>query len=148
VRKDAARSLGAGVVFDPTDADVVARTMELTDGRGVDVAFDAARIGGGASTWEMALAATRPAGTVVSIAVWEHTVEIGLNHLVLTEKHLTGAFAYVDQDFPTVIAMIADHRLPGLELVTSRIALDDVVERGFEELLTNRDAHVKILIEP
>jgi (R,R)-butanediol dehydrogenase / meso-butanediol dehydrogenase / diacetyl reductase len=44
--------------------------------------------------------------------------------------------------------MIADHRLPGLELVTSRIALDDVVERGFEELLTNRDAHIKILIEP
>jgi (R,R)-butanediol dehydrogenase / meso-butanediol dehydrogenase / diacetyl reductase len=87
------RSLGADVVLDPTDDDVVARTVALTDGRGVDVAFDAAGIGGGASTWETALAATRPAGTVVSIAVWEHTVETDLNHLVLTEKHLTGASA-------------------------------------------------------
>ena len=135
-------------MLDPTEDDVIARAMELTNGRGVDVAFDAAGIGGGASTWDAALASTRPAGTVVSIAIWEHTVPTDLNHLVLTEKHLTGAFGYVDQDFPTVIAMMGDGRLPSTELVTSRISLDDVVELGFEELLTNRDSHIKILIEP
>jgi (R,R)-butanediol dehydrogenase/meso-butanediol dehydrogenase/diacetyl reductase len=34
------------------------------------------------------------------------------------------------------------------KLVTARIALDDVVEKGFEELVNNKDVHVKILVTP
>jgi len=34
------------------------------------------------------------------------------------------------------------------KLVTARIALEDVVEQGFEELVNNKDDHVKILVTP
>lgn len=33
-------------------------------------------------------------------------------------------------------------------MITSRIHLDDVVNLGFEELLQNKDNHVKILVTP
>lgn len=33
-------------------------------------------------------------------------------------------------------------------MVTSRIPLEDTVHGGFEELVNNRDSHVKILISP
>jgi hypothetical protein len=31
-------------------------------------------------------------------------------------------------------------------MVTSRIYIDDVVEKGFEQLIHNRDNHVKIMV--
>jgi hypothetical protein len=34
------------------------------------------------------------------------------------------------------------------KMVTSRVALEDVVEKGFEELVNNRDDQIKILISP
>jgi len=33
-------------------------------------------------------------------------------------------------------------------MVTSRISLEDVVAKGFEELVNNRDEHIKIMISP
>ena len=44
-------------------------------------------------------------------------------------------------------------RLPGRfkgydKMVTSRISLEDVVAKGFEELVNNRDEHIKIMISP
>jgi (R,R)-butanediol dehydrogenase / meso-butanediol dehydrogenase / diacetyl reductase len=33
-------------------------------------------------------------------------------------------------------------------MVTSRIILNDVVTKGFEELIHNKNKHVKILIRP
>lgn len=40
-------------------------------------------------------------------------------------------------------------RLPGYkQMVTSRIALEDIVVHGFEELINRKDDHIKILISP
>jgi (R,R)-butanediol dehydrogenase/meso-butanediol dehydrogenase/diacetyl reductase len=33
-------------------------------------------------------------------------------------------------------------------MVTSRIHLDDISEKGFNELATNKDQHIKILVTP
>lgn len=33
-------------------------------------------------------------------------------------------------------------------MVTARISLDDVVQGGFEQLIHNKDQHVKILVSP
>ena len=33
-------------------------------------------------------------------------------------------------------------------MVTARIGLDDVVQKGFEQLIQNKDQHVKILVSP
>ena len=33
-------------------------------------------------------------------------------------------------------------------MVTSRIHIDDIIEKGFNELMTNKDQHNKILVTP
>jgi (R,R)-butanediol dehydrogenase/meso-butanediol dehydrogenase/diacetyl reductase len=33
-------------------------------------------------------------------------------------------------------------------MITGKIELDDIVEKGFEELVNNKDAHIKILVKP
>ncbi len=46
----------------------------------------------------------------------------------------------------------ADHfagNYPGFEkMVTGRISVEDVVSKGFMELIENKDEHVKILVTP
>lgn len=33
-------------------------------------------------------------------------------------------------------------------MITSRIHVDDVVTKGFDELIKNKDQHIKILVTP
>jgi len=43
--------------------------------------------------------------------------------------------------------MMADGKLIGYEkLITGRIRLEDIVEKGFKELINNKDEHIKILV--
>lgn len=46
------------------------------------------------------------------------------------------------------MALMKDDRVNAAELFTSHIFLSDIVEQGFEELVANRDRHVKILVQP
>ena len=40
-------------------------------------------------------------------------------------------------------------RLKGYEkMVTSRISVEEIVEKGFKELVDNKDKHIKILVSP
>lgn len=66
-------------------------------------------------------------------------------------KHITmkGTLIFADSDMEEVIAMMAAGKLAGYEkLVTGRIALDDIVKEGFEELVNHKDEHIKILVTP
>ena len=57
--------------------------------------------------------------------------------------------AYDDTDFAEVVANFVAGKYEGVEsMVTSRIALEDLPEKGFEELVRNRDGHIKILCTP
>ena len=46
------------------------------------------------------------------------------------------------------IAMMADDRFHGELLITGRIRLDDILEKGFRPLVEEKDRHVKILVSP
>lgn len=59
----------------------------------------------------------------------------------------SGALAY-NGEFADVIAFIADGRLDIAPLVTGRIGLEEIVERGFEELVNNKEHNVKIIVSP
>lgn len=57
--------------------------------------------------------------------------------------------SYDDEDFAEVVKDFVAGNYPGVEeMVTSRIHLQDVVERGFEQLIQNKDHHIKILVTP
>jgi len=52
---------------------------------------------------------------------------------------------------PFILAMMADGRIDRnrlSKLIARKIKLRDTVEKGFKELLENKEAHLKILAEP
>jgi threonine dehydrogenase-like Zn-dependent dehydrogenase len=67
----------------------------------------------------------------------------------LKEVHITSSRAYDDVDFKETVAEFVKGSFKGVEkMVTSRIALDDIVEKGFENLVERKDEHIKILVTP
>lgn len=142
-RKAKAAELGADLVLDPRSDDVVAVLADRY-GQGVDVAFDA---GGHAETIQLALASVRPKGRIVNIALWEHPVEFDMFSMLFKESNLTASCAYCN-DHADVIEALASGAIDVRPLITSRIPLEEIVTGGIEELMNNRDAHVKILVHP
>lgn len=64
-------------------------------------------------------------------------------------KHINirSAIIFSDEDFKETMQLLAEGKLVGYEkLVTGRIPLEDIVEKGFKELIHNKDEHIKILV--
>ncbi|MGN7950023.1 2,3-butanediol dehydrogenase [Microbacterium sp. 22215] len=92
-------ALGATVV-DPVNEDLAAAVAALTDGDGVDVAFDAAGAGPAVTS---SLASLVSGGRVVVVAIHERTMEFLPTQLVMAETEIAGALAYLPEDFEAVI---------------------------------------------
>lgn len=57
------------------------------------------------------------------------------------EASFPGSAAY-DRVHPELLAAVGSGKIPGIEdLITRRIALEDLVEKGFNALIHDRDAH-------
>jgi (R,R)-butanediol dehydrogenase / meso-butanediol dehydrogenase / diacetyl reductase len=142
-RKNKALEIGADVVIDPSEEDVVERVSELTDGEGAEHSFDAAGI---QETLQTAMHATRKGGTVTIISIWEGPVELDPNDIVMSELNVGGTICYTPEDFAATISMLRDGSIRTEGIVTERIPLSDAVAGGFEELVDHKDRHVKILV--
>lgn len=144
VRKAKAPGAGATAVIDPNDGDVVEAVMELTKGRGADVAFECAGVD---AVLASAIRATRVGGTVVNLAIWGHNASVAMNDLVFREVSVVGSLAYCN-DHADTIRLIQDGKVDPYQFITGRIGLDDIVEKGFKELIENKEENVKILVQP
>lgn len=116
-------------VSDP-DADVVGAVRELTDGRGVDFAFDAV---GDALVFKQAYAATAKGGTVVVVGLppVEQKLEVRGVSLVLQEKAVIGSFygSMTPRDhLPRLLKLHQDGKLALDELVSHRFKLEEINE--------------------
>jgi (R,R)-butanediol dehydrogenase/meso-butanediol dehydrogenase/diacetyl reductase len=143
-RKVKATVAGADTVLDPRDTDVLSAVAELTEGRGADVAFECAGVDQVLAT---AIRATRVGGTCVNVAIWGHDAPVRMNDLVFREVNLVGSLAYA-HDHPATIAMVAEGKVDPFQFITGRIPLDDIVEKGFHELIDNKEENVKVLVRP
>ena len=144
-RKEKATSTGvADHVLDPSQVDVAAKVRELTDGRGVDVAFECSSVN---VVLDTLLDATRPGGVVVNVSIWGHPATVDMQKLVLKELELRGTIAYAN-DHPATIKLVQDGKIDLAPFITGRIALDDLVSKGFDALINHNDTQVKILVHP
>lgn len=103
MRRRTIAALGATVV-DPVGDDLAASVASLTQGSGVDVAFDAAGAGPAITS---GLASLTPGGRLVVVALHERTMDFLPTQLVMAEADITGSLAYTPADFDAVIAAMA-----------------------------------------
>jgi len=142
-RKEFAIKCGATEVLDPGEVDVVNKVHELTNG-GADVVFECI---GNDKTGPLAVELARSAGRIVIVGIFEKPSEFHFNSLSFTEKELVGSLAY-NGDFGPSIDLVADGRIDIEPLITKKIDIDDIVEKGFEELVNRKDENIKIIVKP
>jgi threonine dehydrogenase-like Zn-dependent dehydrogenase len=146
VRLEMARKMGADVVLDFTQVDVIAEVKRLTGG-GADVTIEAL---GTQQTFENALRCLRPGGTLSSLGVYSGKLEMpydafaaGLGgHRVVTTLCPGGK-----ERMRRLIATVESGRFDPLPLITHRFALDDIVE-AYELFGQHRDGVLKVAIQP
>ncbi|KAJ4392613.1 hypothetical protein N0V91_011345 [Didymella pomorum] len=120
----------ADVVLNPLEEDIGTRCREMTAGEGVDVVFDCA-------------------GNQKGFEAGMDAMQIPFFPFLLKEVTIKCCLAYTDDEFKGVVDAFVAGRFKNLEtMVTSKIHIDDIVSKGFDELVKNRDQHVKILVGP
>ncbi|KAF2624624.1 L-iditol 2-dehydrogenase [Macroventuria anomochaeta] len=137
----------ADVVLNPLHDSIGERCRSLTGGEGVDVVFDCA---GSQKGFEAGMDAVRYRGLYMNIAAWFGSpMQIPFFPFLLKEVTIKCCLAYNDEEFKDVVEAFVAGRFKGLEtMITSKIHIDDIVEKGFDESVANRDQHVKILVTP
>jgi alcohol dehydrogenase len=146
-RLEMARTFGANVTLDVRDGDPVAAIKKLTDGRGVDVAIEAL---GRQETFENALRAIRPGGTLSSLGVYSGKVVAPYEAFYAglgDQRIVTTLCPGGKERMRRLMAMIEHHRVDLSPLVTHHFALDDV-EEAYGVFSEQRKGVLKVALYP
>lgn len=137
-----AARLGADVTI-AADQDVPARVAELTDGRGVDVAFEAV---GAAAPIATAVRSLRKGGALTLIGNVTPRVELDLQAIVTRELSLFGTCAS-NGEYPAALELLARGavRLDGL---ISAVAPLEQGAAWFERLYAREPGLMKVILQP
>jgi S-(hydroxymethyl)glutathione dehydrogenase/alcohol dehydrogenase len=136
-----AKEFGATHTFNGKQENIVERVRELTEGRGVDYAFDA--IGGEQTTLQI-LDAIRPGGVAVIVGMAAMAVRAPVTPYLMAaqEKTLKGTMygsVRPTIDFPRLVELYLDGRLKIDQLVSRTYKLDEINE-GFTAMRTGQVA--------
>ena len=132
---DWARGFGATHTINARELDPVATIQDLTDGFGADVVIDAV---GRPETWKQAFYARDLAGTVVLVGVPtpDMTLEMPMIDFFSRGGSLKSSWygdCLPERDFPTLISLYLQGRLPLEKFVSERIGLEDI-ESAFHKI--------------
>jgi len=147
VRMEMAKRMGADVVLDYTQGDVVGQIQGLTGGRGVDVAIEAL---GTQSTFENALRVLRPGGTLSSLGVYSGKLSVPLDPFAAglgDHKIVTTLCPGGKERMRRLIELVRQGRLDLTPLLTHTFSLGSITEAY--RVFGGREAGViKVAIRP
>jgi alcohol dehydrogenase len=122
-RLESARRFGADTTINNGSEDALARVMELTDGLGADVAFEAVGV---PETFELAAELIRPGGRVANIGVHGQAASLHLEKLWIRDVTITTGL--VDTfSIPQLMRLIASGRLDPSLFATHRFTLGETM---------------------
>ena len=142
-----ARRLGANITLNTKDGDPVPEIKRLTGGRGVDVAVEAL---GRQDTFENALRAIRPGGTLSSLGVYSGKLVAPYEAFYAglgDQKIVTTLCPGGKERMRRLMAMVENRRVDLTSLVTHRFALDDIQE-AYDLFSHQRDGVLKVALYP
>jgi L-iditol 2-dehydrogenase len=142
-RLDLARQLGADIGLNSIATDVISEINELTDDRGVDVAFEAVGITHSVKT---ALAGVRKGGTVTLIGLLSPMVDLPFQSVVTREITLYGSCASRGE-YPACLDMIARGAINSDPLISAAAPLSEGVA-WFKRLYAKEKGLIKVILVP
>ena len=130
---EAVKAFGVTATINSMTQDAREEVLKLTNGRGVDVSFEALGI---PSTWSTALDVLADGGRMVPIGLGagRQTAEVEINRTVRRSQSILGSYgARTRQDLPAVVDLAARGVINYDDLVTRRFSLDEAAA-GYEAL--------------
>ena len=147
VRAKMAKRMGADVVLNHLEHDVIAEIKRLTDGKGVDVAIEAL---GTQATFENALRALRPGGTLSSLGVYSGKLSVPLEPFAAglgDHKIVTTLCPGGKERMRRLMELVRHGKLDLTPLLTHTFPLDRITE-AYELFGNRRDGVIKVAIRP
>ncbi len=143
-RQALAQSLEVAELIDPTSTDVVAEIKDRTAGIGVDAVIECS---GNEKALQTAISSVRKAGIISQTGL--HTAPASIEPMVLSEFDISlrGTWCYPVTDWPRIIDLIGNKGLPVEKVVTAKIGMDQIVQEGFEVLLSPTGEMAKVLVQ-
>lgn len=141
-RLETARALGIDHTVDVQREDVAALVASVTQGRGVDAAFECSGSLPGVRT---AMAQLKKMGRLVQVGLTKPALEIEYSLLTAREIALIGTFGHRWESWETALRLIADGKVRTAPLITHRFPLD-----AWEEAFRVAEAQegIKVLLYP
>lgn len=140
VRITGAQQMGF-TVLDAADEHLVSNVLELTDGRGGDIVFEAT---GHPSVAPYLTELVRIRGQIVQVGIFKEPVPLDMRTLNFHEVDVIGARVYEKEDFRRAISLAAEKRFDLGPLVTHVVPLDE----GESAFASARNAtSLKVLFE-
>ncbi|GAA5071146.1 NAD(P)-dependent alcohol dehydrogenase [Roseibacterium beibuensis] len=146
-RLEIARKMGADEVVDISAGNPVDKILEMTDGRGVDVAIEALGL---QTTFQNCLEVLRPGGTLSSLGVYSGDITIPLSgfHAGLGDHTIVTSLCPGGKErMRRLMDVISSGRLDLNAMVTHERKLDDIVE-AYDLFSHQRDGVLKVAIKP
>ena len=146
VRMEMAKRMGADVVLDPKQTNVVEEVKRLTGG-GADVAIEALGI---QETFENCLRCLRPGGTLSSLGVYSGKLQVPYDAFAAgigDYKIVTTLCPGGKERMRRLMEMVQSKRFDPTPLLTHRFSLDQIVE-AYDLFGSRRDGVLKVAIRP
>jgi len=141
-----ARKMGADVVLNQNEVDVISEVKRLTDG-GADVAIEALGI---QETFENSLRCLRPGGTLSSLGVYSWKLQVPYDAFAAgigDYKIVTTLCPGGKERMRRLMNLVQSGRFDPTPLITHRFSLDDIVE-AYHIFGDRLDGVLKVAIKP
>lgn len=146
-RLQMAREIGADVTINFKEKDPIPAIMEITKGRGVDVAIEAL---GTELTFQSCMKVLKPGGTLSSLGVYSKDLQIPNSafYAGLGDHHLITTLCPGGKErMRRLMDVISNRRVQLKPMVTHRFKLDKIVE-AYDLFANQRDGVLKVAITP
>jgi alcohol dehydrogenase len=146
VRVEMSKRMGADVVLDPHDVDLLVKIKKLTDG-GADVAIEALGI---QQTFENCLRALRPGGTLSSLGVYSGKLQVPYDAFAAgigDYKIVTTLCPGGKERMRRLMSLVQSKRFDPTPLITHRFRLENIVD-AYDLFGSRRDGVLKVAIRP
>ncbi len=138
-----AKSLGADVVLNPKQCDVVAEVKRFTGGQGADIALE---VVGATPTVKMAIECTRKGGAITLVGNLAPQVDLPLQAVVTRELSVYGSCAS-NGEYPQCIEYLRRGDIRVEPLITATATLDEGPS-WFARLYAGEPGAMKVVIKP
>jgi len=146
MKRELALKIGGDVAFNPLDEGdkLQDKVKALYNGLGADIAFECA---GNSESFQNCLRMVKSSGQVFNLGVTEKPTTVVQADMVMRELDIKSSLAYGYEDVRKCLNYLATGRFKTEGMLSDIIPLDDLVEKGINRLVADRNL-IKIAVAP